>query len=98
MKTSLLTDRVQLWRRDLRETDEGDLSEIWAHLSTVWADVRLKGVEGDALILDIRIRPTSYKFQRIYWQGLWADCCKAMVKDRDCLRFFAKTCPDLTGF
>jgi hypothetical protein len=97
MKSSMLTERIQLWRRELIETDEGDLSEKWSHSTTVWADVRLKGVEGDALIFDIRIRPTNYRFQRIYWQGLWADCRKTMLKDRESLRFFAKTCPDLTG-
>jgi hypothetical protein len=98
MKSSMLTERIQLWRRDLVETDVGDLSERWSHSATVWADVRLKGTDGDALLLDVRIRPTSYRFQRIYWHGVWADCPKTVFKNRECQRFFAKTRHDLTGF
>lgn len=98
MKTSMLTERIQLWKRALIETEDGDMSERWTHVATVWADVRLKGVDGDALSLDIRIRPTCYRFQRIYWHKMWADCQKGLYQDRDSLRFFAKTRDDLTGF
>jgi hypothetical protein len=96
MKTSQLTERVQLWRRAFSETTEGDLAERWTHSTTVWADVRLKGAEKESLILDVRLRPTAHRFHRIYWKGLWADCPKTPFRNRDGLRFFAKTRPDLS--
>ncbi len=97
MKACMLTEKVQLWRRQIVDTDDGDVAERWSHSATVWADVRLKGVEGDSLLLDIRMRPNGYGFQRIYWHGVWADCPKAIYKTRDYVRFFAKSRSDLTG-
>lgn len=96
MNASMLTERIQLWGRDLVDDVDGDLCERWTHKATIWADVRLKGVDGEALVLDVRARPTDYKFQRIYWHGMWADCQKSVFLDRNYLRFFAKTRFDLT--
>ncbi|WP_010297174.1 hypothetical protein [Candidatus Odyssella thessalonicensis] len=98
MKTSMLTERIQLWRRELQETPEGDLSERWSIAGIAWAEVRLKGAEKGRLILDVRLRPTPHKFHRIKWQKVWADCSSPILENRNVWRVFAKSCPDLTGY
>ena len=97
MKSYLLSEKVQLWRRQIVDTVDGDVAERWSHDATVWADVRLKGTDGDSLLLDIRMRPHGYKVDRIYWHGVWADCPKSIYKTRDYVRFFAKSRTVLTA-
>lgn len=93
---SKLNQRILLWRRIRQETPDGDLSDHWLPLASLWANIRLhKWSTRDTQTrddLEITIYPTSYSFQGIQWNGSCYRITSSLQKDpqnHTCL-FYAK--------
>ena len=67
-----LIHRIILCKRGRGETEEGDPTESWIPVISVWAHVRVKSESQageERQRVEVIMRGTRYRFQGMEWQG-----------------------------